>query len=86
MSKLTNLVENPDLLTAYELNLIAQLKTISNIRLSQQRLVTIPTSTYFQHLGSVGEMNQDIESEQMILNGLKTSLINLIERSVQICQ
>mgnify|MGYP000945771530 CR=1 FL=1 len=86
MSKLENLVGNPDTLTAYELNLIAQLKTIANIRLSQQRLVTIPTSPYFQHLGSVGEMSQDIESEKMILKSLETSLINLIERSVKICQ
>ena len=85
MSKVNNLIQNSKDLAAYELNLINQLKLISNIRASQARLSSIPTSSFYQFMGSNSEMLKDIEAEKMVLKGFTDKLAVLMERVVEVC-
>ena len=85
MSKINNLIQNSNVLAAYELNLLNQLKLILNIRASQARLSSIPTSSFYQFMGSNSEMQRDIEDEKIILKSLTDKLSELMERSVEVC-
>lgn len=82
MSKVTNHTENAKSLFAYEQHLRSQLMLINQIKICQARLAAIPTSNFYNLMGSQSEMQEDVRTEQMILDSLRTKLVELIEGGV----
>lgn len=85
MTKVINPTENSRTLSAYEDHLRSQLMLINQIKINQSRLDAIPTSEYYSLMGSRAEMQEDIRTQKMVVDGLKNKLTETIEKGAMLC-
>lgn len=86
MTKVINPTEfSIAVLNAYEDNLRSQLMLINQIKINQSKLDSIPTSDYYNLMGSQSEMQEDIRTQNMILDSLKKKLKEIRQKGALLC-